>query len=775
MIENEEATPKVSTTAIGDALRDHVIDLLEAEGHKVSREVRVGTKKVDVLLEIDEEFRPQKIAIECKNLGKNMSQGELNAIFADYLSLLEQGQVTSVFVIARLDFSPEAKLQANTRRGRLEIFTITEFEESLLGYRKYCRNVRDLFSEGGLEDYYIKSSIEGGAGLHDQITDWIASPTTKPVAILGGYGMGKTSYCKFLTRELADRYLNDPSCRVPIYIRLSDIATQTDVDGLIAKTLADRYSTKNYSFAKFKKLNRAGKFVLIFDGFDEMKHALSWTDFKYNFSQIHSLLDGKAKILVAGRPNAFLSDDEHAWILRGQRVSGDQVIKMPDAPEYLELSLAPFTDIEIVAFLEKYLSRRAPVELATKSAIDNWISNRVEDFEKIKESGDLHRPVHLKIYADIAADPSVKLETFSTYGLYAIATTRISEREGEKVVRKQIDADKRQAVIERIAWWLWDSFDGRVLYFVPEVVPEAIIGRDLLEDPNYEREALYREIFTGSFLERKYGQNYYFSHRSFLEFFVARRLEKAEKLSIQVHSIFKNLNPEILAFLRQGPNFPEFMSYVDKGMQRFSGDIPLPILEEAFLFRESKGMADVQLPIQVLLRYYGFLRASDPDVAALVKMIGIDIAAKSQEQRETAIFFALFLLRTRFDRDVLLGLLKALAKTIVWPRQAGTTSGMNISKYSYSRQNIGEYVFVRFARIAAERSRDGNPVVSFDYVRAFEEIKDKRSPKIAISTSNFVILPEANPPARFEFAEIFDGVGAKEQRAAFDVLTVGVA
>lgn len=775
MLENHDATKRVSTTAKGDALRDQVIELLEAEGHKVSREVRVSSKKVDVLLEIDEEFRPQTIAIECKNLSKNMSQTELNAIYADYLSLLDEGEITSIFVIARLDFSPEAKLYATKRRGHLEIFTIKEFEDNLLGYRKYCRNVRDLFSEAGLENYYIKSSIEGGGTLHDQIVEWIASPTTTPVAILGGYGMGKTSYCKFLTRELADKYLDDSANRVPIYVKLSDIATQTDVDGLIAKTLADRYSTKNYSYAKFKKLNRAGKFVVIFDGFDEMKHALSWTDFKYNFSQIHTLLEGRAKIIVAGRPNAFLSDDEHAWILRGQRISGDQVIRMPDAPEYQELTLAAFTEAEINDFLRKYLHHRHPQQLTEKAEIETWISGRIADFDKIRENGVLHRPVHLKIYADIAADPAVKLESFTTYGLYSIATSRISEREGEKVVRKQIDAEKRQAVIERIAWWLWDTYDGRRLYFSPDVVPASIIGRDLLEDPLYERDALYREIFTGSFLERKFGENYYFSHRSFLEFFVATRLEKAERLSITASSVFKNLNPEILEFLRQSPGYQDFLAYVDRGMQRFSGEIPLPILEEVYLFREQKGLADVQLPIQVLLQYYGFLRSEHIDIQSLSRMIATDIVSKNQEHRETAIYFALFLLRTRFDRDVLLGLLRSLAKIVSWPTRAGTASGMNMTKYSFSRQNIGEYVFVRFARIAAEKSRDGNPIISFDYTRAFDEIRDKRAPKIVVAGSGFQNGNDAPAAVRFEFGEVFEGFSAKDQKSALAVLTVGVA
>lgn len=764
-----------STTGIGDALRDHVIDLLEAEGHKVSREIRIGTKKVDILLEMDDEFRPQKIAVECKNLAKNMSMGDLNLIWADYMSLYERGEVTGVFVISRLDFSPEAKAYAQERRGRLDIFSIKEFEESLLGFRKYCRDVRDLFSEGGLEEYYIKSSIDGDGELHERIMTWVADPSKTPVAILGGYGMGKTSYCKFLTRNLADRYLDDPSSRVPVYVRLSDIATQMDVDGLIAKTLAGRYNTKNYSFAKFKKLNRAGKFVIIFDGFDEMKHALSWADFKYNFSQIHSLLDGKAKIIVAGRPNAFLSDSEHAWILRGQRIAGEQVIRMPGAPEYIELALAPFSDEEVTQFLERYLRQNHPVDMVEPSEIDKWVSLRVTDFDKIRSSGDLHRPVHLKIYADIAADPSEKLESFTTYNLYSIAATKISEREGEKLVRKQIDAEKRQRIIERIAWWLWDSFDGRRLYFTADVVPESIIGRDLLDDPLYERDTLYREIFTGSFLERKYGQNYYFSHRSFLEFFVARRLEKAEKHEIQVQSIFKNLNPEILAFLRQSPGYQEFLAYVDKGMQRFSGEIPLLLLEEIFIFREQKGFADAQLPIQILLRYYGFLRSDVIDSPALARMIAMDLSSKNQEHRETALYFALFLLRVRFDRDVLLGLLQALAKTVQWPNRAGSASGMSITKYSYSRQNIGEYVFVRFARIAAEMARDGNPIISFDYARAFDEVRDKRSPKIVIGESGFPKLADLTPAVRLEFTEIFDGINIKDQKAARDVLVVGVS
>lgn len=764
----------MSSTAVGDALRDQIIDLLEAEGHKVSREVRIGTKKVDILLETEDEFRPRKIAVECKNVSKNISQSELNAIWADYMSLWEQGEVTEVFVISRLDFSPEAKSYAREKSGRLDIFSIKEFEEKLLGFRKYCRDVSDLFNEGDLDKYYVKSSIEAGGELHEHVMAWVEDPSITPLAILGGYGMGKTSYCKFLTSQLASRYLDDPTTRVPIYVRLSDIATQTDVDGLIAKTLAGRYQTKNYSFAKFRKLNRAGRFVVIFDGFDEMKHALSWSDFKYNFSQIHSILEGRAKIIVAGRPNAFLSDSEHAWILRGQRIAGEQVIRIPGAPEYAEFPLAQFSDDEVTLFLKKYLGQHHPADLTQDSEIEDWVSKRVSDFDKIRSNGDLHRPVHLKIYADIAADPNVTLESFTTYNLYSIAATRISEREGEKLVRKQIDSEKRQAIIERIAWWLWDQFAGRRLYFSADVVPGSIIGRDLLDDPVYERDTLYREIFTGSFLERKFGENYYFSHRSFLEFFVARTLEKAEKNAVPVGSIFRNINPEILAFLRQSPGYIEFLAYVDRGMQRFSGEIPQLLLEEIYLFREERGFSGVQLPIQILLRYYGFLRQETLDAPSVIRVIEDDLGSKNQEHRETALYFALLLLRTRFDMSVMVSLLRTLAKTVQWPSRAGTAAGMNMSRYSFSRQNIGEYIFVKFCRIAAEMARDGNAIVSFDYAKAFDEVRDKRSPKLIISDADYPKSEDVIAPARVEFSEIFDGLSAKEQKAARDVMVVGV-
>ncbi|WP_168255349.1 hypothetical protein [Rhizobium leguminosarum] len=446
--------------------------------------------------------------------------------------------------------------------------------------------------------------------------------------------------------------------------------------------------------------------------------------------------------------------------------------RVPGEWKYLEYEISQFSEQDVSEFLHRYLRHNLPPSIAARGNSEEWISERIADFDKIRANGDLYRPVHLKIYADVAADPEVTLQKFTTYGLYSIAATRISEREGDKAVRKQIDANQRQKVIERIAWWLWDEYSGRRLFFIPDVVPEAVIGRDLLNNPVYERENIYREIFTGSFLERKFGQNYYFSHRSFLEFFVALRLENAEKNAISINSIFKNINPEILAFLKQSPSYDEFLAFIYKSLQRFSGEMPALLVEEIAAYCAGRGMADAQMAIQIMLRYFPFMRPGKEESSALIRMMIADLASNNLEHREIALYFILTALRAReVDHEVFLSLLTILAKAVDWAGFRAKVNDATITKYTYTRKDMGEYIFVRFVRIAAEMARSGQPLVSFDISKAFDEMHDKRAPKIAIG--GLMALP-THGPLRFEFTEVMRDVSQRDMAVALEVLRAGV-
>jgi hypothetical protein len=507
----------VATTEIGDALRDEVIALLEADGHRISREVRVDTKRVDILVELDDDLVPRIAAVECKNLSRTTSQDDLSRIYSDYLSLVETRRITEIWVIVRQDLSPEAKSWAEAR-ANFYAFTLAEFHERTQGFRRYVRQASSIFDDDHLSEFYIQQNLASGEPLSQYVLSWAQSNETRPLALLGGYGMGKTSFCKYLVSKLSEAYLKDPLSRIPVYIRLSDIAKEQELEGLVAKTLAHRYRISNYYFEKFAKLNEKGRFVVIFDGFDEMKHALTWPEFRYNFSQINRTVGGRAKVIVAGRPNAFLSDDEHSWALRGIRTAGERVLRLPDSPEYIELEIQAFSEDDAREFLRRYL-RAQKKRILTVDEIpteaSELIERRVADFSRIKRRDAILRPVHLRIFSDLAADETVELRDFSVFELYDISTRQVAEREAGKPERALIDPVKRQAAIEEVAWWLWESSEGRRLNFIPGDVPRSIIRAAFEPQADHSEDAMCREIFSGSFVERKYGENYYFSHRSF--------------------------------------------------------------------------------------------------------------------------------------------------------------------------------------------------------------------------------------------------------------------
>ena len=217
-----------------------------------------------------------------QKLQSKLAADEVAQVYTEHFSLLHSKRIDGLWIIARRDFSPDAKKWADAQVG-LTLFSLAQFEEKQFGFKRFVRQVAELFQDQRLDQYYVPQRLSQAELLITRIKSWIDGEDARPVAILGGYGMGKTSFCKYLIYELANEYLVDQSKRVPIYIRVSEIAKEQELDGLLGKMLASRYRLSNYNFQDIMGLNQRGKFVFIFDGFDEMKHALTWDLFKYNF------------------------------------------------------------------------------------------------------------------------------------------------------------------------------------------------------------------------------------------------------------------------------------------------------------------------------------------------------------------------------------------------------------------------------------------------------------------------------------------------------------
>jgi hypothetical protein len=135
------------------------------------------------------------------------------------------------------------------------------------------------------------------------------------------------------------------------------------------------------------------------------------------------------------------------------------------------------------------------------------------------------KPVHAKILTDLGADPGFNLDRFGTgvtrWQLYEAFFETLVDRETEKSARKDISAKSRLEFIREIALWLWTAKGGSTSFQVgdlPVELMDKIPGGDSMEP-----EARVREYLTGSLLEKKSGDVFYFGHRSFAEFLVAQR------------------------------------------------------------------------------------------------------------------------------------------------------------------------------------------------------------------------------------------------------------
>jgi hypothetical protein len=508
-----------------------VAELLSLAGFQIQQEQIVLHKKVDLLAHEWRLGKLRRIAVECKDHSRALSQKEVSEILASYFPLQQNHLVDEILLVTAAGLAPSAfTMVAETRE--LNHLTFKELQNQIMDFHSYLLALMAMFDAKGLSEYYIPSRIrDGGAVLEDEVLSWVRTDWNKePLAILGSYGMGKTSFALRLGNVLAKMALHDSQDRIPVYIRLNEISAEQSLEGLLGKALTATHLVRGYSFHAFMKLNELGRFVIILDGFDEMKHALSWDELKFNFRQINRLVCGASKVLVLGRPTVFLSEEEQRYVLRGIRVHFGQEIQEPDRPVYRELYLAPFNGREIEAFLHRYFDykKRGGDSTSVKDHypyLNKSINSKITALSSGRGLYDIaSRPVQLQMIAEVLPQWKGSIDDMTVAILYSRFIDRIIEREYDKLERKRFDTALRRRFARSVAWWLWirGHSSGSASGLPAAEIPDHILTPFLATD--MDREAVLRDLVAACFLERKAGDSLYFPHRSFQEFLVAEEM-----------------------------------------------------------------------------------------------------------------------------------------------------------------------------------------------------------------------------------------------------------
>lgn len=513
----------------GKYFEDTVASLYRLLGATIIQNIEICQKKVDLFVKfpIPGSSTGHRVIVECKNEKKAVAQNQRLLQLQGLLSLARKAnEADSAAIITRVPWGDKAK--AISYKSGIELLTYEEKISQLIDFSKYPKDIIETFEKGEahipteppLGKYYVELKAEKINPKGQKETDkfenyfstWIEdTKTLQHLAILGEYGTGKTSLCRKIAYDMAVQYLKEPtSHRIPILFNLREFTKNLKIESLITSFLDEKCEVINPKYSLFKAMNDAGIFALIFDGFDEMALKVDADTLEINLKEIEKLASSpKSKIILTSRIEYFISVEEERKSLHPR---GEMLTSLKT--EYQTLTLLPWDDTQISTFLEK----RIPL---IKEAQEDWTYYR-DKIRSIPGLADLsHRPVLLEMIVRTLPQLIATGKPINRPNLYELYLEGEIKRQKISKQRKLLlTDDTRLSLLQQLATDFYTKEVFAINY------KDALLSIEVfIQPPRSELEMYTRDFLTCSFLIRK-GDEYRFSHRSIMEYLVAKALVK---------------------------------------------------------------------------------------------------------------------------------------------------------------------------------------------------------------------------------------------------------
>lgn len=299
---------------------------------------------------------------------------------------------------------------------------------------------------------------------------------------------------------------------IPIIFNLREFRASTSLQQLITDTLLNRYGVDLKSFRAFERMCAGGRVVIILDGFDEMTERSDRKTIVDAFHQVYLLAALDAKVILTCRSKFFRSHADLVSLLENFSIA---LTAPPDA-EPLRISFERLASVVTVERLGREQIRRF-VERRFPDDVDEILAT----IDSIHDLTDLStRPVLLDMILTTLPALAERKKKVNSAALYEHYTDRWTRRDDWRVVTP---LETRQEFANTLAWLMHSS--GL------QEIDSIALGRLLVETIGAvtrsaeDLELFKNDIQTCSFLVRAAaGGTFRFAHRSFLEFFVARKL-----------------------------------------------------------------------------------------------------------------------------------------------------------------------------------------------------------------------------------------------------------
>lgn len=362
---------------------------------------------------------------------------------------------------------------------------------------------KEIFSRG----LYVKptgSTESGGLSvdLEDYIFSWIENTHHMQLTVLGDYGAGKSTLAERIAYLSAKRYLEMGSeSRIPILLRLKEFGESYSLESTLTDTLVNQIGIE-MSYKVFQALNRAGRFLLILDGFDEIPDLVNEGAVLRAFRKIDQLVNINSKVMLTCRTHFFKSNFDVHKLHEGTVLyeSIDQKFG------YSLVFVNPFSQGQIEEYMTKWAVKDSPTYIKI-----------IRDVYNLADLAT--RPALLNIIAKtIPQLAELEMNAINAASLYELYVRFWLERDDW---RSNLKPDERSMLAESLTEYLFVQGIANIHF---SKLPE--LGAKWRQDPGstHDLDILDYELRTCSFLRRDHKGNYTFVHKSFQEYMLARIL-----------------------------------------------------------------------------------------------------------------------------------------------------------------------------------------------------------------------------------------------------------